>query len=117
MTAKQALLYSKDKFKTISDAWSHTIHLISYPCYNPKDYKIKSFSEEMEELFIVYYKRMITRKNFMQKMVYMENCEVYSLALDFSHKTNAIYATSFIFANISRKFVFLKRNGLCEVCF
>lgn len=54
MTAKQALLYSRDKFKTVSDAWSHAIHLISYPCYNPKDYKVKSFSEEMEELFLHY---------------------------------------------------------------
>ena len=54
MIAKQALLYSKDKFKTVSDAWSHTIHLISYPYYNPKDYKAKSFSEEIEELFNDY---------------------------------------------------------------
>lgn len=54
MTAKQALLYSRDKFKTVSDAWSHAIHLISYPCYNPKDYEVKSFSIEMEELFNDY---------------------------------------------------------------
>ena len=56
MKALQSLTYSKDKFKTVSDAWSHTIHLLSYSCYNPSDYKPRSFYEEMNELFEDYVK-------------------------------------------------------------
>jgi len=51
MTAYQALFYSKEKYKTISDAWSHAVHLLSYSCYFPAGYKYKGFSVEMEELF------------------------------------------------------------------
>lgn len=56
LKAKQCLLYAKDRFKTISDAWSHTIHLLSYPCYNPSDYKPKTYQEEMQELYEEYRK-------------------------------------------------------------
>lgn len=51
MTAKRCLLYAKDKFKTISDAWSHSVFLLSYSCYAPNDYESKDFSVEIEELF------------------------------------------------------------------
>lgn len=56
MKAIQSLLYAKDRFKTVSDAWSHTIHLLSYPCYYPNDYESKKWSDEMNELFEDYVK-------------------------------------------------------------
>ena len=63
MKAIQSLTYSINKFKTVSDAWSHTIHLLSYPCYNPSDYKPKSFFEEMNELFEDYVNYGFLYKN------------------------------------------------------
>lgn len=56
MKAKQCLFYAREKFNTVSDAWSHAIHILSYPCYNPSDYKSKSFFEEMQELYEEYCK-------------------------------------------------------------
>ena len=57
MKAKECLFYSKDKFKTISDAWSHISFILSYPRYYPDGYEPKSldvaknWADEIEELF------------------------------------------------------------------
>lgn len=56
MKAKQCLLYAEDRFKTTSDAWSHAIHILSFPRYYPKDYKVSSFLEETQELYEDYRK-------------------------------------------------------------
>ncbi len=57
MKAKNCLLYSKDKFKMISNAWSHITFVLSYPRYYPDGYEPKSldvaknWADEIEELF------------------------------------------------------------------
>ena len=64
MTTKQCLLYAKIAgFKTIADAWSHAVFILSYPKYYPKDYKsknsnsAKNWAIELEELFEDFKKK------------------------------------------------------------
>ena len=58
MTVKQCFSYAKAAgFKTIADAWSHAVFILSYPKYYPQDYKpknsdnAKNWAIELEELF------------------------------------------------------------------
>lgn len=69
MKAIECLLYSQDKFKTVSDAWSHTIFVLSYPVYYPEGYKPKSlniaknWADEIEELFEDFKRHGLIFKN------------------------------------------------------
>lgn len=57
MKAKDCLLYSKNEFKTIADAWSHIVNSLSFPIYYPEGYEpkdkdiSKNWALETEELF------------------------------------------------------------------
>ncbi len=86
MKAIECLLYSQDKFKTVSDAWSHTIHFLSYPKYYPKEYvpkisakqfpieiaNAKNFVEEIEELFEEFIKYKFICFNDKENSIFMD---------------------------------------------
>ena len=78
MKAKDCLLYSKDKFKTTVDAWSHIDLVLSYSRYYPDGYEpkvsikkdradevnvAKNWVLEMEELFEEFKKYGFLFKN------------------------------------------------------
>lgn len=69
MKAKDCLLYSKDKFKTTADAWSHIVSSLSFPIYYPEGYEpkdkdiSKNWALETEELFEEFKKYGFLFKN------------------------------------------------------